>query len=64
MQQMKKEPNLDDLLSSVEQIDLVKLREKSINEPDTAKKAVWIALFEYKLAKQWKKVVERPDFIR
>lgn len=44
--------------------DLRQLRENAVNEQDSSKQTVLLALYDYALQQQQQKVVSRPNFIR
>ncbi|MFD1124849.1 hypothetical protein ACFQ22_05645 [Lentilactobacillus raoultii] len=54
----------DDLLKVGEKIELTKLLDKSLHDPDSEKHRVYDALYTYFLDKRQDKIINRKNFIR
>ncbi|KZU19952.1 hypothetical protein Nizo2484_1841 [Lactiplantibacillus plantarum] len=54
---------IDEMLADPWQVDIQKLFEASVNEPDEIKKNLYDSLYTYILQKRQEDVINRPSFV-
>ena len=54
---------IDEMLADPWQVDIQKLFEASVNEPDEIKKNLYDSLYTYILQKRQENILNRPSFV-